>query len=89
MGKVFSNCPFEIRDARESAASNTSSRDLAEEPFDLIEPTCARWREMQYEARMKCKPALDAWLLVRRVIVENKMDRQVTGNLAINLAEES
>ena len=75
--EVFTNRPFESRDAAEGAAADPPSRDLREESLDLVQPRTARRREMQLVFVMSQKPAFHGRRLVRRVVVEHEMDRDI------------
>src|SRR6185436_16630397 len=70
--------------ARESATPDALRRDLCEEAFDEIEPGRTRRREVQLEARMLGQPRLHLGGLVRPIVIEHEMHREVSKHGSID-----
>src|ERR1700730_1063397 len=79
---------FEFRDIVEDASADALARDLGEEPLDEIEPRTGCRREMQLETLVPGEPALHLLCLVRGVIVDDQMQIEMGGRLAVDLPQE-
>ena len=88
MFNPFVDCGFEFRDVVENTSPYTLSGDFSEEPLDEIEPGAGRRSEVQDKAFVSCQPALHGRCLVGGVVVEDQMQIEMGGGLAINLPEE-
>ena len=84
----FLDCGFELRDVVENASPYTLSGDFGEEPLDEVESGAGRRREVQDEAFMSCQPAFHGRCLVGGIVVEDQMQIEMGGDLAIDLLEE-
>ena len=84
----FVDCGFEFRDVVENASPYTLSGDFGEEPLDEVDPGAGRRRKVQDEAFVSCQPALHGRCLVSGVVVEDQMQIEMGGGLAINFLEE-
>jgi len=65
---------FESGDTVEGAAANSPRRDLGEEPFDLVEPTRTRRREVNVVIGVALKPPPHGRGLVRSVVVHHEVN---------------
>src|ERR1700730_10518497 len=72
----------------EDASADALARDLGEEPLDEIEPRTGCRREMQLETLVPGEPALHLLCLVRGVIVDDQMQIEMGGRLAVDLPQE-
>src|ERR1700730_15807032 len=63
-------------------------RVIGEEPLDEVEPGAGRRREVQDEAFASCQPAFHGRCFVGGVVVEDQMQIEMGGGLAINFFEE-
>ena len=70
------------------AAADRLVGELAEEPLDHVHPRAGRRREVQMKAWVLGQPRLDVLMLVRCVVVEDQVDLQALGDLAIDRAQE-
>ena len=61
--EILTNGCFECLDTLEDATPDALVREFGEEPFDLVEPRSAGWREVQAILRPARKPSLDAGVL--------------------------
>jgi hypothetical protein len=84
----FVDCGFEFRDVVENTSPYTLSGDFGEEPLDEVEPGAGRPCEVQDEAFVSCQPALHSRCLVGGVVVEDQMQIEMGGGLAIDRLEE-
>ena len=84
----FVDCGFEFSDVVEYAPPYTLSGDFGEEPLDEVEPGAGRRREVQDKVFVSCQPALHGRCLVGGVVVEDQMQIEMGGGLAIDLLEE-
>jgi hypothetical protein len=75
---------LQLGHAREGAAPDALRRNLCEEAFDEIEPGRTRRREVQLEARMLGQPRLHLGGLVRPVVIEHEMHREVSKHGSID-----
>ena len=64
------------------------ARDLGEDPLDEIDPPAGRWGEVELETLLPGEPALHLLCLVRSVIVDDEMQIESDGSLAVDLPEE-
>jgi len=71
-----------------TSAANTTFRDLGEESFHKIEPTSAGGREVDMVARVANQPVRNLGNFVGPVVVHNRMNVQVFGQVGFDLAEE-
>jgi hypothetical protein len=84
----FMDRGFEFRDIMEDAASDALARDLGEEPLNEIEPRAGCWREVQLETLVPGEPPLHILCLVSGVIIDDEMQIETGGRLAVDLPEE-
>ena len=75
---------LQLGHAREGAAPDALRRNLCEEAFDEIEPGRTRRREVQLEARMLGQPRLHLGGLVRPIVIEHEMHREVSKHGSID-----
>jgi hypothetical protein len=80
----FVDCGLELRDVVENTSPYTLSGDFGEEPLDEVEPGARRRREMQDEAFVSRQPAFHGRCFVGGVVVEDQMQIEMGGGLAIN-----
>ena len=67
---------LEIGDGMEDAVLEPAPGEFGEEALDGIEPRAGGRREVQGPPRMAGEPGADLILLVRRVVVEDRVDTQ-------------
>jgi hypothetical protein len=79
---------FKFRYIMENASSDALARDLGEEPLDEVEPGAGCWREVELETLVPGEPALHLLCLVGGVIVDDEMQIEADGSLAVDLPEE-
>src|ERR1019366_7540420 len=84
----FMDRGFEFRDIMEHASSDALARDLGEEPLDEIDPRAGCWGEVELETLLPGEPALHLLCLVRSAIVDDEMQIEADGSLAVDLPEE-
>jgi hypothetical protein len=84
----FADRVFKFRDIMEHASSDALARDLGEEPLDEIHPRAGCWGEVELETLLPGEPALHLLCLVRSVIVDDEMQIEADGSLAVDLPEE-
>jgi hypothetical protein len=80
---------LQIDDRMEYAPLQSSLCQRGEEPFDSIEPRARSRRKVEREPFMPVEPLTDLRVLVRRVIVEDHMNRLAGGNLRLDGVEEA
>jgi hypothetical protein len=85
----FVDCGFEFRNVVENASPYTLSGDFGEEPLDEVEPGAGRRREVQDEAFASCQPAFHGRYFVGGVVVEDQMQIEMGGGLAINFLRKT
>jgi hypothetical protein len=88
MLKILADSAFQVRNAGEGSAPNSSPRDFGEETFNLIEPTCASWCKVNGKAGMPSEPALHRWRFVRSIVIEHEMHLELDWHLGIDASEE-
>ena len=74
---------FEFGHAVEHTAADGVSGDQAEEAFDQVDPGGRGGREMEVEAGMAFEPGLDLGVLVGGVIVDNQVQIERFGGVAV------
>ena len=79
---------FEFGYAGEGAAADALARDLGKQPLDEVEPGRGCRGEVRGEAGVSLEPALDRGRLVGGVIVEDQMQVEIRGYLAVDDLEE-
>ncbi len=72
----------------EGAAPDLVCCQIAEEPFDHVEPRGRGGREAHVEAFVVFEPALDATMLVGRVVVADQIDLLVSGDGLVDHTQE-
>ncbi len=87
--EVFHDGSFECCDAREGPTAYAAPCDFCEETFDLVQPTRAGRRKVQFEARVCGEPAPHGRRLMRSVVVEDKMNREMLGHLRIDATQKA
>src|SRR3989304_5469168 len=89
---VMSEVPFNRGDegwhALEGAPTNAVARDLAEPPFDEVQPRTAGRNEMKVHPRMTTQPPVDGWALVRAQVVQDHMDGVVSRRGLLDAVEK-
>ena len=70
----------------EDAASNGVVGDQAEKPFDEIDPGRRCRGEAKVEARVALEPSLNLGVLVGRVVVDDEMQIERFGGVAVALS---
>ena len=75
----------QIRYAAEHTTANTLAGDLPKPPFNEIQPRGGGRREVAMKAGMVFQPCSDLGVIVRAVVVQNHMDRQVFGGFTVDL----
>src|SRR5215472_4156239 len=78
----------QLSNAGEGAPADGLVRELGEPALDQVEPGRAGGDEMQLEARMLCQPSLDLGVGVGAVVVEDQMQLQILGELALQTCQE-
>lgn len=71
-----------------NAAAQLLAGKLGKPAFDLVDPGCRGWREMDMVVRPASEPCPDQRSLMGRVIVHDDVDVQVERHLRIDLLEE-
>src|ERR1017187_611850 len=89
MSEVLLNRGDEGRHALEGAPANAVARDLAEPPFDEVEPRAAGRNEMKVDARMTTQPALDGRALVRAQVIQDHMNGVVRRRGPLDAVEKA
>src|SRR5712692_5071632 len=89
MSEVLLNRRDEGRHAFECAPTNAVARDLAEPPFDEVEPRTAGWNEMKVDARMTTQPPLDGRALVRAQVIQDHMNGVVRRRPPLDAVEKA
>ena len=72
----------------EDAAADGLVGELAEEDLDEVQPRARGRREVQVKARVFGQPGLHGGVLVDGVVIEDEMDLQPVGDLAVDRAQE-
>ena len=85
---VLGNGLLEFVHACEAVAPDAVLGDVAEEPLDHVEPGGAGGREVHDEARVFDEPGLHVGMLMGRVVVDDQVQRQLLGCLAVDEAQE-
>ena len=73
----------------ENATADGVAGDQAEETFDLIDPGGRCGREVEVEAGVALEPSLDLGVLVRCVVVDDEMQIEQFGGVAVDGAQEA
>src|SRR5436309_7691309 len=87
--QVGLNGRLEISHAFEDAAANGILCNEAEEALDLIEPGGGGRGEVEMDTLMPSQPRLDVGVLVGGVVVDDQMQVQVLGGIAVDGLEEA
>ena len=72
---------LEIGDGSEHASLKSPLREYCEKSLDGIEPGRRNWREVERPARMASKPLAHLGMFVRRIIIDDGVDRLSRRNL--------
>src|SRR5512133_4348143 len=72
-----------------TSAAHASFRHLCEQSFHQVQPTAARWREVDVIARVTRQPRSHLADPVRAVIVHDQVDVKTAGEIGIDVVEES
>ena len=75
-------------DAAEGAATDGLLRDDVEPDFHLVEPGGVGWREVQVVTGSRCQPALDARMLVGRVVIHDQMHVESLRDTGVHMAQK-
>src|SRR5665811_1401249 len=78
----------QIRYATEHATPNTFAGDLPKPAFNKIEPRRRSRREVAMKAGMLFQPCLDPGVIMRTIVVQNHMNRQVFGSFTVDLPQK-
>jgi len=78
------NRGLEFDDVVEGSSSDALASDFGEEPLDEVEPGTGCRREVQCEAFVSRQPALHGRRLVGGVVVEDQMQIEMCGRLAVD-----
>src|SRR5579864_6110489 len=78
----------QVTDAAERAAADGPLGDDVEPDLHLIEPGGIRRRVVHMEARTGGQPAPDLRMLVRGIVIDDQMDREVVGHRGLDMAQE-
>ena len=78
------DCRLEFSDAAEDAAADGVAGDQAEEAFDQIDPGGRGRSEVEVEAGVALEPSLDLGVLVGRVVVDDEMQIERFGGVAVD-----
>jgi hypothetical protein len=81
---VLPHCALKTWDTCISSSPNKAPGNLREESLDLIEPACARGREVNSEARVVCEPAFHSRRLVSTVVINYEMDVELVRRLVFD-----
>src|ERR1700687_1265881 len=92
VGVVVGDVGIDLLDQLTHVAERTAPdrlvADEREPALYLVEPTRVSRRVMDVEARMAGEPGLDPRMLVRCVVVSDQMDRQIPGNMVVEVVEK-
>ena len=83
----FSDRDFHFAN-RTQASVTQVHLDVAREAFNHVHPRVGSRGEMHVEALMFFQPSLHFWMLVRGVVVDDRMQLKVLGRFTINLFEK-
>ena len=78
----------ELLHAREASVAHHILRQVSEEPLHHIHPRATRWREMHMETGMLLEPTQDLRVLVRRIVIDDQVQRQIFGGFLVDVFEE-
>ena len=70
---VVVNRHDQILDTSKDTATEAFGREIAEEPFDHVQPRTAGGSEVHVDARMSLQPALDFGVFVRSVVIGDEV----------------
>ena len=79
---------FQMRRAGKDTQSQPLLGEVAEPPFDHIQPRTGGRREVQVKLWMSFEPRLDIGVFMRRVVVEDQMQIEVRRSLGINVLQK-
>jgi hypothetical protein len=85
--KLF-NGRYQIRYAPKYATPNTLAGDLSKPSFDKIQPRGRGRREVAMKAGMLFQPCLNPGMIVRTIVIQNHMNRQVFGSFTVDLPKK-
>ena len=74
--------------AGEGTSANGLLGNVAEAAFDLVEPGRIGWGELQVVARTPSEPSADFGMFVSGVVVNDEMDVEGVGHIAVDLTQE-
>src|SRR5215207_1884660 len=75
-------------DACKAAFADDVVGELAKEALNEVEPGGAGWSEVNVDARMFFQPGADGGMLVCGVVVDDEMQRELCGRLAMEFFEK-
>lgn len=78
----------ELLNLGEGAAADCLVGDQRKEALHLVKPSAVGGNEVHVPARSDCEPGLDLRVIVGRVVVDDAVDIQFSGDRLINLAQE-
>ncbi len=83
---------LDVTDESLGAGEGTSANSLlgneAEPAFDLVEPGRIGWGEMQVVAGTPSEPSADFGMFMSGVVVDDEMDVEAAGHIAVDLTQE-
>lgn len=86
--EIFFDDADQILDAMKTFATNTFVRDLAEPPFDHVQPGARCWDKVEMKSWMPLEPGYDVGMLVSSIIVYDQMQIHGRWSFRIDLFQE-
>lgn len=80
---------MQVNDGSEHAPFETTAGELGEEAFDRIEPGCRGRSEVERPAGMPGEPLAYLWMLVGRIVVDDRVDYFPRRDLLLDRVEEA
>ena len=87
--QVSLDVPDQFAHAGEAAFADDVLRQFTEEAFDKVQPRAACRGEMDVKPRPTRQPDFDLLVFVRAVVVDNEMNVDLLGGLAVDLLEKA
>ena len=85
---VIVDCVDDLWNVLEHASAQTFVSEVAKKAFHHIEPGGAGWCEVYVKTWMPGQPAFNLWMLVSGVVIHHHMHVQLSGNIALDMAQE-
>src|ERR1700739_3208025 len=89
LGKVAVDRGLQIDDRVEAAAADALTGECGEEVLDRVQPRCRGRSEVKAPARVPLQPSPYLRVLVRRIVVDDRLNAFVGWHLAIDGIEEA